>query len=366
MRDAYTKHALKDIRSFCLAPASLVYYLAVNFRQLAFKAGFCRSARLPVGTICVGNVTMGGAGKTPIVIEVVRRLKEKGHEPLVISRGYGRKGSKKTIKLVADKHRIHLSFIEAGDEAVLLAENLQGTPIIVGSNRFAAGQYGLRRFASDIIVLDDGFQHFALKRDMNLVVFDATVSIVSLRLFPGGTLREPVSAVRRADAVILTKANLTNKFGDRVKEIRTIAPGMPVFGARYDAVGLKRLSEKKEQVEPEFLRNRKVLCVSAIGNPQAFDVFSEDILGVKRLESLAFRDHHVYTLKDMEDIEKRRRRTGAEWILTTEKDAVKVCILGSDLGRWWSAQIQASFFEEDSEEFDRLLGRLFTNSKVAV
>ena len=185
---------------------SFVYALILQLRVLVYKAGLLRSFRLPCPVISVGNLTVGGTGKTPMTLYLARWFMDRGKRVVILSRGYG--GSLEgTIRIVADGSTILLSPGDAGDEPYLLANSLPGVMVVIGSDRYQAGCLALERLNPDIFILDDGFQHLRLKRDLNLLLLDCEKPFGNGRTLPAGILREPVSAIERADLVIFTRCN---------------------------------------------------------------------------------------------------------------------------------------------------------------
>ncbi len=288
---------------------SVVYGFVVRLRLLLYKKGLFRTKRLACRVISVGNITVGGSGKTPVAMELARFLKKEGYRVAVLSRGYG--GSRKGPSIVSDGKNILLGPEEAGDEPCMMAGRLEGVPVVTGADRYRAGLLALERFGPDILVLDDGFQHMALHRDLDLVLVDGRRGFGNGRLLPRGILREPVEGLSRADAVLL-------KDGGGFE-----LPGgldMPLFRFSLRPLHLRDLGSGKNR-ELDFVRGKRVLALSGIADPEPF-VEGIKGLGAESMKVMSFPDHHLYTLRDMEDI--RAAAEDADLVLTTEKDAVKL------------------------------------------
>ena len=220
----------KDSRTgslgYFLFALSLLYGSIVRTREFFYQKKIFKSRKLPCKVISVGNLTVGGTGKTPMTIHLARRLSCQGYKTAVISRGYGGR-SEKSAAIVSDGHQILLQSDEAGDEPFMIARNLKHIPVIVGQNRVKAGWLAIEKFAPDVIVLDDAFQHLKLVRDIDLVLLDYHRPYGNKHLLPRGTLREPISALARADAFILTRCDAVP--GEDQAALKKIIGNRPVF-----------------------------------------------------------------------------------------------------------------------------------------
>lgn len=303
-----------------LGPVARLAEIGVLARGVAYETGYLTPIRLDQPVISVGNLTLGGTGKTPIVARIARALRDQGYETAVLTRGYGRRFKERVVlngKLDVDAvHR-------GGDEPTLLARELVDVPIVVDARRAEAGAWAAREFGTEVFVLDDGFQHMQLVRDLNLLVLDATDPFGGLRMPPLGRLREPLQAMRRADAVIVTRSD--RPFDDAAIErvVRgTCRPDVPIFHAWHDVETLRPVFGGDER-DPQSLRARNVGVITAIGNPE---VFTEDLrnLGMAVISETVMRDHHDYAPADLVKAIEQAREAGAEALLTTEKDAVKL------------------------------------------
>jgi tetraacyldisaccharide 4'-kinase len=302
-----------------LAPLTPVYAAAVRVRARGYASGLLHAERLPVPVISVGNLSFGGTGKTPTVISLVRDLVRHGRRPAVLTRGYGRQGS---APLILVGPEVGLPSSQAGDEPLELASRLPGVPIVVDAERVRGGRLALARGA-DTLVLDDGFQHLALARDLDLVLVDAGDPWAGGRLPPRGRLREPLSSLRRASAVVVTKLPEGGPGEDRLASIRAtvagLAPGLPVLGAR---LAVTRLHTLEGRLGPEALAGQRVLAFAGIGRPGGF----EELLGAAGAEIVAsdwLRDHHPYRPAEVAGLVARAETLDAAPV-TTAKDAVKL------------------------------------------
>ena len=307
-----------------MGPLSAIYNFALKCRRYCYDH-LRKPDRLPAKVISIGNITLGGTGKTPAVIALAREAKKRGHNPCVLTRGY--KGKTKDICFISKGEGPLLDAEQAGDEAYLMAETLKGVPVVKGSDRFKAGIMALEydQLAivnlpqSRLFLLDDGFQHWKLHRDIDVLLVDATNPFGNGRLFPEGSMREPFSALGRADIILITKSDVANEWTvyDITDEIRKYSDA-PVFKALHKPVGI--ISGTGEIEDKKTLNNKKVYAFAGIANPAYFQAslrsMGSDISGFRK-----FRDHHHYTQKDINEI---RREAGGHMIITTEKDLVKL------------------------------------------
>ncbi|MBI5826676.1 MAG: tetraacyldisaccharide 4'-kinase [Deltaproteobacteria bacterium] len=314
---------------------SVIYGIAVRLRLLLYRAGVLRTKRVPCPVISVGNITVGGTGKTPVAIFIASLLKESGKRVAVLSRGYKRGG--KSIDTVSDGRDILLGPEMAGDEPYLIAKRLQGVPVVVGADRVGAALYAIERFSPDVIILDDGFQHIRLERDLNILLTDS-INGFGRYLLPRGILREPVEGIGRASLVMgrgFSKPDM-----ELIKRFN-----LPVMEYGYRPTGLIDVTGGSAK-GVEALKGRKVLAFCAIANPESFFSTLEG-LGAEVTDNIRFPDHHGYTQTDLDAV--MGRQQGSQMIITTEKDAVK--IEGLNVPK---AAVYALAIDVDTKERDRL------------
>ena len=302
-----------------LTLASVVYGGLVRARNAGYNNGLLRTGRLACRVVCVGNLSVGGTGKTPTVLALAGAATGAGLRVCILLRGYGRRGG--GVRVVSDGHRVLLGWREAGDEAVLLAERLRGVPVVVGADRLAAGRLIVERFDPQVVLLDDGFQHRRLHRDADLVLLDCTDPFGG-GLLPRGRLREPIAGLRRAAAVLLTRADQGDDPEGIRRRLAAVAPGCPVGSAVFRPRGLRDLTAARERPLAE-LRGARVLAVSGIGNPGSFHRTVREAGGLL-VGSLAYPDHHAFTEEDRRRMGEAARLHAADWIVTTDKDAVRL------------------------------------------
>jgi tetraacyldisaccharide 4'-kinase len=291
-----------------------------------------QQTKLPARVVSVGNLALGGSGKTPLVLYLARLLQKLDRNPAILSRGY--KGSAaQPVNVVTDGKAILLDADKAGDEPVLMAESLTGVPVLTGRKRVCTGEYAIHTFQSDTLLLDDGFQHMAIGRDLDLVLFNAGIIsgadyLKENRVFPGGYFREPVNALQRADAFIITGVNTTNrkKCSDFKEELLKRFPGKPVFMGEYRLAGFHRVDHqggKLYQPDDPAISDLSFLGFCGIANPVSFEQsLSEFKINV--VDTLSYADHHHYTGDDITELQRIARQKGVDALLTTEKDLVKI------------------------------------------
>ena len=299
-----------------------IYDLITRFRNFLFDKEILKTNKVnDVFVICIGNVTVGGTGKTPAVQYFAKKLTEEGRRVAVVSRGY--RGKRKIEPLiVSDGKEILVSAKESGDEPYSHALNLK-VPVIVGKDRYKAVLLAKEKFNIDTIILDDGFQHRKLFRNWNIVLIDATNPFGWNALLPKGTLRENFdNAVKRISEFIITKSDLVSE-EDLVELEKTLITkyNKPVSIAKH---GISSLCDLHGNQKPLFwIENKRVLLFSGLANPLNFEktVIS---LNPSYIERIDFLDHHKFKKKDLNTIKKRANNMKADYILTTEKDIVKL------------------------------------------
>ena len=298
----------------------------VHLRTTAYDQGLIKAKRLSCVVISIGNVTLGGSGKTPLTIYIAKKLGHLGYRVAVISRGYGGK-AEKSGAIVSDGSQIFISADVSGDEPYMMARQLTGTPILVGANRYQSGSLAVKSFKPDVILLDDGFQHRSLARDLDLVLLDANEPEGNGYLFPRGVLREPLESIGRGHAVILTRSQLDgSKLGRR---LGSVLDSIPVFSSQHCPYIVKIIpaSNKAEAVSSDgtqaqdfnFLKAKKALAFSGIAANENFFQSLKDT-GCLLVEAIPYRDHHRYHRADISRIRQTAQKRQVDFILTTAKD----------------------------------------------
>ncbi|MBI4402079.1 MAG: tetraacyldisaccharide 4'-kinase [Nitrospirae bacterium] len=305
------------------------YGLAVRTRAWLYEQGWLPRRRLPCRVVSVGNLTVGGTGKTPVVIWIAEWLLARGKRVGVLSRGY-RRQSRAPRLLVSNGRAVLAGPAEAGDEPYLIARRCPGAVVAVGADRYQLGRWVLEQFPIDCFMLDDGFQHLALHRDVNLLLVDASDRAGLQALLPAGRLREPLTAAARAAALVVTRADAAADLDAIMAPIRA-ATGRDIrpILVRFTAEGFVDI-RTGEAVEVGRVSGMTAVAFSGIANAASFRTLLAS-LGAKVLDELVFPDHHAYTAADLNEVGRRARGCGAEMVVTTEKDAGKVAsLLGSD------------------------------------
>jgi tetraacyldisaccharide 4'-kinase len=309
----------RELVLFPLVVISWVYGVGVWIRVTLYQRGFFTTRRFPCRVLSVGNITLGGTGKTPLVAVLARELLKQGMHVGILSRGY--KGLKeKRGGVLSDGTKIYLTPAEAGDEPYMLAQMLSGVPVMVGKKRYEMGIHAYERFGIDVLILDDGFQHLRIKRDVDIALIDAQRGFGNGRLFPRGPLREPLRCLRRASMLILTKAEPSQPLDAIEGVLRHYAPTTPLYHSRYRPIALVE-GDGGRVWPPQFIQGKKILVFAGIADPNYF-VYLLQRLGAEVVHEVHFPDHHQYTSEDMRII--GAYRDEVDVFVTTEKDYVKL------------------------------------------
>ncbi|MCG2676404.1 tetraacyldisaccharide 4'-kinase [bacterium] len=305
-----------------------IYYLGLKIIQLLYKLRILRKARLKAKVISVGNLTVGGTGKTPAVERIAGLLQEKGRKTAILSRGYGGKIQNSKCKIqnygsrvavVTDGKKILLSAKEAGDEPYLLAQNLSGVPIVIGKDRIKSGNYCLANFDTETFILDDGFQYQSLERDLDVLLIDSLNPFGNGHLLPRGILREPLESLKRADLFILTRTDQAGNLAGLKDRIRKINPFAPILESIHAPCYFEDLKSKR-RLDLEFVENKEVLALSSIAHPESFEKTLKNLKAII-MKRLRYSDHYLYTKEDLEEITSKARGC---LIVTTQKDGVRL------------------------------------------
>jgi len=323
-------------------------------RAMFYNREIFSGKRLPCAVISVGNMTLGGTGKTPMVIYLAEKIRDMGYRVAILSRGYG--GSlQKQGGVVSDGEKVFLNQEEAGDEPLLMAMKLPGIPVVVGSDRASGGGLCIDQWRTQVILLDDGFQHMKLCRDLDILLADHKSPLGNGHVFPRGPLREPPTAMARAHALVYTRTR--QDMG--VPELACWPEDRPIFFSAHEPAGIMDATSfgqggfftEKTSISLSAIRGKKIFAFSGIGkNDSFFNTLSS--IGLSPAQTLEFKDHRNYNEGDRSRIAEEAGKAGADAILTTEKDAVRLS--GWDPGiPFYSLGI--SFRMGDPERFDGMI-----------
>jgi tetraacyldisaccharide 4'-kinase len=296
-----------------LSALSLVYGAGAWLHRGLYTRGWRPRARLGCRVVSVGNLGVGGSGKTPTAALLARELKRRGHRVVIASRGYGREARSEVV-VVSDGRHVLARVEEAGDEPLLLAAHASGVPVLVGPRRALVGQRAISSFGAEVLLLDDGFQHHALERDLDVLVLDGHFGLGNARVLPRGPLREPLTSLSRADAVGTLDGPLREADERRLERH---CPTAHRFEARRVPRGLRPLDGGTLE-DPGSLHGKEVGLLSGIARPDSLRR-SVEALGARVVSERVFRDHHRYRAGDLAGLAAEAQR----WI-TTEKDAIKL------------------------------------------
>jgi tetraacyldisaccharide 4'-kinase len=334
------------------SPIASLFGATVRLRRWGYTVGVLPTTRLQAPVISVGNLTMGGTGKTPMTIALGKQLLDSGHRVAILSRGYkGEHGGGPL--LVSDGQRIHATANEAGDEALVIARNLPRALVAVARKRAQAGAWLERDYGVDVHLLDDGFQHLQLHRDLNLLVVDATNPFGG-GLPPRGRLREPLDAIRRADAVILSRTEVGHVYDELIEKIRRYKPGIPYFLAHQKLVSLRKLGGD-EELPLKALGSSRVVAFAGIGNPSQF-LTTLAQAGLRVVQSFSFPDHHHYRGTDCQRLVRECEKLDVKSLITTEKDAEKLS--AAEFGQREVFAAKLAFEFNDLDQLSRLMSNV--------
>ncbi len=311
-----------------MTPLEFLYYTGYVLKK---QRSLRLQRRLPYPVISIGNITVGGTGKTPATIAVAEESIRRGFSPVILTRGY--KGRVKGPRVVSPKNLPVRNYLgdpgnviqavkDAGDEPVLMAERLKGVPVIKSASRYAGGIFALQSFsfaasAPFIFILDDGFQHWRLHRDIDVVLIDGLNPFGNRKLLPLGLLREPLSELKRADIFVITR----HRNEQMADELRHAWPGKPVYFSEYRVIGARNRVDAEFPLEA--LRYKRVLAFCGIAHPGSFE---RTLLSLPvRLPGFkVYRDHHFYTPADVRHLDRLSRALNCDLLMTTEKDMIKL------------------------------------------
>jgi len=350
---------LIDLIKILLYPFVLVYTFFVRFRNLFFDKGIYKVEKVNAKVISIGNLTVGGSGKTPTVIYVTKLLRSKGISAGILSRGYRRKS--KGYQLVSDGEKFFKNVEQAGDEIYLAAKECHA-PAAVCERRVNGAKQFIDDIKLDAIVLDDAYQHRWIHRDLNILLFDQRFLLklnkMEQKLLPTGQMREPFDAVKRADIIIINR-----KFAEKEEipvKLKKFFTGIPVFYSHYIAKGIYDVKDDKEYSLKEF-EGQKSLVVCGIARPYSFlHILENNHINIEN--KLLFPDHKYYTHNEVQKIRKAFYDTNSHSVLTTQKDAVKLSNYAKELDDIDIFYLKIEVEFDDKENFDNKIMELFTSN----
>lgn len=311
-----------------LTVLSQLYRCIIFFIILFYRWRIFPRRKLPCYVISVGNITVGGTGKTPAVVMIANLLKERGRKVAILSRGYKRilasGSSRNKVTVVGSGEKLLVDVKEAGDEPYLLSRKLPQVAVLVGKNRILTGNYAITNFGTDTIVLDDGFQYLPLHRDLDIVTIDSIALFGNGRLLPRGRLREPLTSLKRGKVFLLTKVDQANNIENLIERLEKINPKAKVVQTIHFPEYLINIKTGKRE-ELAILSGKKILALSSIGSPESFEK-TLVALGASLVEKLRFPDHHWYVESELQEIKKKAMEKGTMLVVTTEKDAVRITL----------------------------------------
>ena len=310
----FDPQSIKKYRMF-LWPLGFFYWLLIFWRNFFYNLGFFVSRKLPCKVVSIGNLSVGGTGKTPFVLFLANSLKARGLNVAVLSRGYKRKST--GTHVVSDGNTLKSDLNNSGDEPFMLANKLQDIPVVVDENRYRGGQFICNEYNPDVIIMDDGFQHRRVFRDVDIVLIKSNHR--RPKLLPYGLLREPLRNIKRADAVIFTKANLTPPDEKLVNAVSNYCS----FTVESDLIPNTQVIGLDGSTKPVSDFNGPVVAVSGVGDPDSFEVIMEEA-GLDYVHHFRHDDHAEYSAMDLEVLREVFLSAEAQALITTEKDLVKL------------------------------------------
>ena len=310
----YTKEPkglLFSLLKFC----SIFYGIGSGFKNLLYDKNIIKPKKVDAFVISVGNFTTGGVGKTPVVAEIAKYFVEKGERVAIISRGYGGKLNNKEVHVISDGINLYYKANMAGDEPYWLAVNLNMCAVLTCSNRYKAAEYAIKELGVTKIILDDGFQHRKMARDVDIVLVDSEKMFGNENLLPAGPLREGMEGFKRVSELIIVSKNVDHTRAEKIAKIMQKKQGIKTTVCKIEPDYAYNI------ISGEHLQNgAEIIALSAIGQPEQFYKFLEKDYNIK--EKITFDDHHQYIEDDIANI--------AGTIVTTEKDAVKLALLNKN------------------------------------
>ena len=312
-----------------LRGCSYLYEYGVRLKLALYNIGLKKKEKLDCCVISIGNITVGGTGKTPTAQKMADLIKRMGYRVVILNRGY-RSHWDKEIGVVSDGNKIFMTAYEAGDEAYLMAKTLPGIPVVIGKNRAITGKYAVEKLNAEVIIMDDGYQHWHLERDLDVVLVDTLNMFGNGCVLPRGMLREPLENLDRGDLFLLTKTDQSSVLSRMQlrKTIERYNAKAPVVESVHHPKNFVEIADwykgiTQNHMDLSELEGKDVMVFSAIGNPSSFEQTLSSI-GLNIKEAVRYPDHHDYGMLEMQYISERASSQNAVAMITTSKDAVKI------------------------------------------
>jgi tetraacyldisaccharide 4'-kinase len=340
---------------------SIYYRLIINFRNWLYDHQILKETVLPCPVISVGNITVGGTGKTPCVIMLAHMLQKKGFKPAVLSRGYGGK-SNNPVNIVSDGHKMLLDSETAGDEPFLIAHALKGIPVITGAKRIVTGKTAIDEFKANVLICDDAMQHRQIFRDINLVLLDNEYLRGNDHILPRGRLREPINGLGRASAFVFTHTNEAQQTNDTIEKL-VQTENIPIFRSIHKSKDIVK-GDYSVQWPISILAGKKVCVFCGIAKP---DSFKKNLLaaGAQVLSFDIFPDHHRYNKNELEKIKTRFIDCRADFLISTQKDGMRIQEFPEFLKIIYMLRIELEIIPSGESFKEFILDRLVATRKIS-
>lgn len=357
------------ILSLTLLILSWIYGFGHFLRLSFYKTGILKTKILPVPVISIGNITAGGTGKTPTVMMIAELLKGMGKKVAVLSRGYKGKAEGEInphtltegkneqpcaksaghsqqgvgVNVVSDGNKVFMNPLQSGDEPYMMAAMLKGIPVITGSDRYKTGMYAIEKFGAEVILMDDGYQHVQLNRNLNILLLDSNSPFGNGYLLPRGTLREPPSYINRADVILLNlKSRGTHESGSSNLKVN-LKENIPICKSQYVSEGFVDINGNRA-ISLDGVKGKKGFAFCGIASPDSFKNSLTEV-GINIKGFVSFEDHYQFNRGDIESLISKAKETGSEILITTEKDAVKLMEFKPIVFPLWILKIRMEVIE---------------------
>jgi tetraacyldisaccharide 4'-kinase len=352
----------------CYSPVKIITYvisffyrLIINFRNWLYDHKILKEVTLPCPVISVGNITVGGTGKTPCVIMLAQMLQENGFKPAILSRGYGGKNIN-PVNIVSDGNKILLDSETAGDEPFLIAQVLKGIPVITGAKRIVTGKTAINQFGANVLICDDAMQHRQIFRDINLVLLDNEYLRGNDHILPRGRLREPINGLGRASAFVFTHTNEAQQTNDTIEKL-VQTENIPIFRSIHKSKDIVK-GDYSVQWPISILAGKKVCVFCGIAKP---DSFKKNLLaaGAQVLSFDIFPDHHRYNENELEKIKTRFIDCRADFLISTQKDGMRIQEFSEFLKIIYMLRIELEIIPSGESFKEFILDRLVATRKIS-